>query len=68
MPVAATIVSGDRFGAYRYLPRSVVSFYGRAGLVDMLRHVGFSRVSVRALTLGVVAVYVAEKGVDGQVR
>lgn len=66
MPVAATILSGDRCGAYRYLPRSVVSFCGRGGLVDMLRRAGFSRVSTRALTLGVVVVYVAWKAADGE--
>jgi demethylmenaquinone methyltransferase/2-methoxy-6-polyprenyl-1,4-benzoquinol methylase len=65
MPVAATILSRDRAGAYRYLPQSVVSFYGRDELVAMLRRAGFGRVDVRALSMGAVVVYVAWKASDG---
>jgi len=59
MPRLATLISGDRTGAYRYLPRSVVGFESREGIVEALISAGFARVEVRTLTLGIVAVYVA---------
>ncbi|MBN1343076.1 MAG: bifunctional demethylmenaquinone methyltransferase/2-methoxy-6-polyprenyl-1,4-benzoquinol methylase UbiE [Phycisphaerae bacterium] len=62
MPRLATLVSRDRTGAYRYLARSVVAFVGRGEMVDRLRRAGFTGVACRPLTLGVVLVYVAEKG------
>ncbi len=65
MPIAATIVSRDRGGAYRYLPKSVVSFLDRRGLATALHEVGFERVTTHALTSGVVVVYVAWKATDG---
>lgn len=64
MPIAASAISRDRWAAYRYLPRSVVSFLGRAALAQMLHQVGFARVVVRPLTLGVVVVYEAWKPSD----
>ncbi len=57
MPVAASWISGDRSGAYRYLPRSVVSFPERSVMCDRLKAVGFSRVSTHSLTAGVVTIY-----------
>jgi len=61
MPLAASILSRDRSGAYRYLPQSVLSFPGRAGIVASLRRVGFAAVDVVPLTLGIVSVYRARK-------
>ena len=61
MPVAASIISGDRSGAYRYLPRSVVSFPDSQKVSDILKEVGFSRVEATPLTLGIVAVYIARR-------
>lgn len=61
MPIAASLVSRDRTGAYRYLPRSVLSFQGREAIVSSLEAAGFDRVSVHPLTGGIVAVYVAGK-------
>lgn len=61
MPLAATVISRDRTGAYRYLPQSVLSFQGREAIVSTLRQAGFSSVSVRPLSLGIVSVYVAHK-------
>jgi demethylmenaquinone methyltransferase/2-methoxy-6-polyprenyl-1,4-benzoquinol methylase len=61
MPLAASILSRDRSGAYRYLPQSVLSFPGRAGVVASLRRVGFAAVDVVPLTLGIVSVYRARK-------
>jgi demethylmenaquinone methyltransferase/2-methoxy-6-polyprenyl-1,4-benzoquinol methylase len=61
MPIAATVLSRDRSGAYRYLPRSVLCFHDRAGIVSSLRQVGFAEVGVFPLTLGIVAIYRAFK-------
>jgi len=61
MPIAATLVSGDKSGAYRYLPRSVVSFATVGTVCELLKDAGFARVSTTPLTLGVVTVYVATR-------
>ncbi len=61
MPVAATLISGDTTGAYRYLPQSVVSFVGAGEMVSRLQGVGFARATATPLTLGVVTVYVARR-------
>ncbi len=61
MPVGARLVSGDRTGAYSYLPRSVVSFLSPENVCQQLRQVGFASVEMTQLTLGVVTVYVAGK-------
>ncbi len=59
MPVAATLVSGDRSGAYRYLPRSVVSFLSAEQMCERLRSAGFDRTTATPLSWGIVTVYVA---------
>jgi len=61
MPVAAAWVSGDRSGAYRYLPKSVVSFVGATEMCARLRGAGFDEASATTLTMGVVTVYIARK-------
>jgi demethylmenaquinone methyltransferase/2-methoxy-6-polyprenyl-1,4-benzoquinol methylase len=57
MPITATLISGDRSGAYRYLPRSVETFMSRGELCALLRAAGFSEVSARPLSLGICACY-----------
>lgn len=59
MPLLATWISRDRTGAYRYLPRSVLSFPSTAEVVAAFQSVGFGEVGVHPLTCGIVAVYVA---------
>lgn len=59
MPVTATLISGDRSGAYRYLPRSVRTFAGREELSAMVRAAGFSGPVVRELSLGIAGVWAA---------
>ena len=61
MPLAATLVSGDRSGAYRYLPRSVVSFIEAGEMCARLRRVGFRAATPTPLTMGIVTVYIAER-------
>lgn len=61
MPVAAQLISGDRSGAYRYLPRSVVSFLPAEQMCARLRRVGFAHPTATPLTTGIVTVYVAAR-------
>lgn len=61
LPRVATWISRDRSGAYRYLPASVGTFVEGAGMMQALKSAGFSRVTQRRLTLGIVTVYVAGK-------
>jgi demethylmenaquinone methyltransferase/2-methoxy-6-polyprenyl-1,4-benzoquinol methylase len=61
LPTVATWISGDRTGAYRYLPASVAAFADEAGMTASLREVGFARIKARRLTLGIVTVFVAWK-------
>jgi len=62
MPAAATLISRDRTGAYRYLPRSVLSFHESDAIVSCFKNAGFGQVTVFPLTWGVVSVYRAVKG------
>jgi demethylmenaquinone methyltransferase / 2-methoxy-6-polyprenyl-1,4-benzoquinol methylase len=57
MPRTATLLSGDRTGAYRYLPRSVDSFMTREELCEALRECGFEDASARPLTGGICICY-----------
>lgn len=57
MPRTATLLSGDRSGAYRYLPRSVGAFMSRHALAHAIRNAGFRDVSARPLTLGICVCY-----------
>jgi demethylmenaquinone methyltransferase/2-methoxy-6-polyprenyl-1,4-benzoquinol methylase len=61
MPIAASWVSGDRSGAYRYLPRSVVSFLSADQMCAKLHAAGFVPATATPLSLGVVTVYVATR-------
>ncbi|GAG47746.1 unnamed protein product, partial [marine sediment metagenome] len=64
MPVLAAWLSRDRVGAYRYLPRSVVSFVSAEEMCARLVGAGFREARARPLTFGVVTVYVARKAPD----
>lgn len=57
MPRTATWISGDRSGAYRYLPRSVRTFMTREEMMSALREAGFGDVRCRPLTFGVCACF-----------
>lgn len=60
MAVTATLLSGDRSGAYFYLPASVEQFMSTDQLCAALGDGGFARVSVTPLSLGICACYRAE--------
>lgn len=66
MPWAASRISGDRSGAYRYLPRSVVSFLSAEQMGERLRSAGFASFSATPLTFGVTTVYRAWKTSVGE--
>ncbi len=61
MPIAASWISGDRSGAYRYLPKSVVSFLNADQMCAKLRLAGFIQATATPLTWGVVTVYIATR-------
>lgn len=53
MPFTATLLSGDRSGAYRYLPKSVATFADRNQLSVMMTDAGFTDIKQHAMTFGV---------------
>lgn len=53
MPFTATLIAGDRTGAYRYLPRSVQTFLDHTALADLLRENGFGGIQQHSMTFGV---------------
>ncbi len=61
MPWTATLISGDRSGAYRYLPKSVETFLSREDMLALLQEAGLTGATAQSLTLGVCAVYRAVK-------
>jgi demethylmenaquinone methyltransferase/2-methoxy-6-polyprenyl-1,4-benzoquinol methylase len=61
MPLTATLVSRDRSGAYRYLPRSVASFLDGDALAGAISEAGFQDVATRRLTMGVCACHSATR-------
>jgi demethylmenaquinone methyltransferase/2-methoxy-6-polyprenyl-1,4-benzoquinol methylase len=57
LPRTATLISGDRTGAYKYLPESVNTFIGREQMTAMLRDAGFADVEQFPMTFGVCVCY-----------
>lgn len=57
MPRTATRLSGDRSGAYRYLPKSVESFMPRPTMLNTIERLGFEKARAKSLTLGICACY-----------
>lgn len=60
MPVTATLISGDRSGAYKYLPTSVETFMSTPDLSRMLEGAGFQHVRTSPLSFGICVCYRAE--------
>lgn len=61
MPRTATWLSGDRSGAYRYLPASVATFLTREKLAAIFAGAGLEVVEQRPLTAGICVCHVAVK-------
>jgi demethylmenaquinone methyltransferase/2-methoxy-6-polyprenyl-1,4-benzoquinol methylase len=57
LPRTATLISGDKTGAYKYLPESVNTFIGREQMVRMMQEAGFERIEQFPLTFGVCVCY-----------
>lgn len=57
LPTTATLISGDKTGAYKYLPESVNTFIGREQMMRMMREAGFGSVEQFPMTFGVCVCY-----------
>ncbi|QOV87888.1 ubiquinone/menaquinone biosynthesis methyltransferase [Humisphaera borealis] len=57
LPRTATLISGDKSGAYKYLPESVNTFIGRDQMRGMMNDAGFTDISQHAMTFGVCICY-----------
>jgi demethylmenaquinone methyltransferase/2-methoxy-6-polyprenyl-1,4-benzoquinol methylase len=57
LPRTATLISGDKTGAYKYLPESVNTFIGREQMTQMMRDAGFGQVEQFPMTFGVCVCY-----------
>jgi demethylmenaquinone methyltransferase/2-methoxy-6-polyprenyl-1,4-benzoquinol methylase len=57
MPHTATWISGDKSGAYKYLPMSVQSFIDRDQMMAKMREAGFTQVEPFPMTFGVCVCY-----------
>ncbi len=60
MPWIGGIVSGNP-GAYRYLPESVQQFPGTKELAEEMTEAGFTKVTYRALAMGIAYLHMGEK-------
>lgn len=61
MPRTATLISGDKSGAYQYLPQSVNTFLGRKEMMRMMAQAGFVSVSQHPMTFGIAVAYIGRK-------
>jgi demethylmenaquinone methyltransferase/2-methoxy-6-polyprenyl-1,4-benzoquinol methylase len=57
LPRTATWISGDKTGAYKYLPQSVRTFIGRQTMVEMLATAGFADIEQHPMTFGICVCY-----------
>lgn len=57
MPRTATWISGDKIGAYKYLPESVNTFISRELMQERMAGAGFGEVVARAMTFGICVCY-----------
>lgn len=63
MPRTATLIAGDKSGAYKYLPKSVNTFIDREGMQSMMHEAGFADLKHKALTFGIAVCYRGIKAV-----
>ncbi|MCA9294263.1 MAG: bifunctional demethylmenaquinone methyltransferase/2-methoxy-6-polyprenyl-1,4-benzoquinol methylase UbiE [Phycisphaerales bacterium] len=55
MPITASLISRDKAGAYKYLPRSIETFLTSEALASAMVEAGFQDPQIKRLTLGVCA-------------
>lgn len=60
LPRVGRWISGERAGAYQYLPDSVHAFPEREGFLELMRRAGLEAPRYRLLSLGIAAIYRAE--------
>ena len=61
LPCTATWISGDKTGAYRYLPKSVNTFLSREQMAQAMSGAGFTDISQHPLTFGIAVAYLGRK-------
>ncbi|MBK7404017.1 MAG: bifunctional demethylmenaquinone methyltransferase/2-methoxy-6-polyprenyl-1,4-benzoquinol methylase UbiE [Phycisphaerales bacterium] len=66
MPRTATLISRDKSGAYKYLPRSVGTFMEPESLGDLMRSAGFSQIDHRPMSMGICVRTRGRKIVPGE--
>ena len=59
MPRTATWIAGDKSGAYKYLPKSVQTFFSPPELCELISRAGFASVESAALSAGICVCYSA---------
>ncbi len=57
LPRTATLISGDKTGAYKYLPESVNTFISRDTMIGLMTAAGFEKVEQFSMTFGVCICY-----------
>jgi len=57
LPRTATLISGDKTGAYKYLPESVNTFIGRSEMMAMMAAAGFEQIEQFPMTFGICVCY-----------
>jgi demethylmenaquinone methyltransferase/2-methoxy-6-polyprenyl-1,4-benzoquinol methylase len=65
LPRTATWISGDKTGAYKYLPESVNTFIDRRQMMQLMSDAGFQRVEQFPMTFGVCVCYRGFKPDEG---
>ena len=57
LPRTATLISGDKTGAYKYLPESVNTFISREAMQARMKQAGFKDIIAKPLTFGICVCY-----------
>jgi demethylmenaquinone methyltransferase/2-methoxy-6-polyprenyl-1,4-benzoquinol methylase len=57
LPTTATLISGDKTGAYKYLPQSVNTFISRDRMIGMMQKAGFVDAAQFPMTFGICVCY-----------
>jgi len=68
MPVIGWVATGGDASAYRYLLQGIRQFPAAEALADEIRELGFQDVAFERLSLGIVAIHVARKPLQGLPR
>jgi demethylmenaquinone methyltransferase/2-methoxy-6-polyprenyl-1,4-benzoquinol methylase len=57
LPTTATLISGDKTGAYKYLPQSVNTFISRSHMIGIMEKAGFTDAAQFPMTFGICVCY-----------